>query len=103
MTQPIAQRLEAALRPFVGGDLPVQIKAWDGSSAGPPDAPLVVLNSPNAVRRMIRHPNELGAAQAYVTGELEGVTTFFREQAMEATALRAAFSLRGNVLVGRRW
>lgn len=67
----IAQRLEAALRPFVGGDLPVQIKAWDDSVAGPQDAPLVVLNSPDAVRRMIWHPGELGAAQAYVTGEID--------------------------------
>ena len=67
----VAERLEEALRPFVGGDLPVQLKAWDGSTAGPQDAPLVVLNSPDAVRRMIRHPGELGAAQAYVTGELD--------------------------------
>ncbi len=69
--EPVAPRLEAALRPFLGGDLPVQIKAWDGSTAGPQDAPLVVLNSAAAVRRMLRHPGELGAAQAYVTGELD--------------------------------
>ncbi len=31
----VAQRLEAALRPFVGGDLPVRLRAWDGSEAGP--------------------------------------------------------------------
>ncbi len=67
----VAQRLEDALRPFVGGDLPVRLKAWDGSTAGPADAPLVVLNSPSAVRRLIRHPGEFGAAQAYVTGELD--------------------------------
>jgi cyclopropane-fatty-acyl-phospholipid synthase len=67
----VARRLEDALRPFVGGDLPVRLKAWDGSTAGPADAPLVVLNSPSAVRRLIRHPGELGAAQAYVTGELD--------------------------------
>lgn len=67
----IANRLEAALRPFLGGDLPVRLKAWDGSVAGPVDAPLVVLNSPDAVRRLLWHPGELGAAQAYVTGELD--------------------------------
>jgi cyclopropane-fatty-acyl-phospholipid synthase len=67
----VAERLESALRPFVGGDLPVRLKAWDGSSAGPDDAPLVELHSPNALRRMLWHPGELGAAQAYVTGELE--------------------------------
>ena len=59
------------LRPFVGGDLPVRLRAWDGSEAGPADAPLVELRSPDAVRRLLWHPGELGAAQAYVTGELE--------------------------------
>jgi cyclopropane-fatty-acyl-phospholipid synthase len=67
----IAHRLEAALRPFVGGDLPVRLRAWDGSEAGPLDAPLVELRSRNAVRRLLWHPGELGAAQAYVTGEIE--------------------------------
>lgn len=67
----VAQRLAEAVRPFVGGDLPVRLRAWDGSEAGPTDAPLVELRSPNAVRRLLRHPGELGAAQAYVTGELE--------------------------------
>jgi cyclopropane-fatty-acyl-phospholipid synthase len=67
----IADRLERALRPILRGDLPVRLKAWDGSVAGPVDAPLVVLGSVDAVRRMLRHPGELGAAQAYVTGELD--------------------------------
>jgi cyclopropane-fatty-acyl-phospholipid synthase len=70
-TNGVAMRLEAALRPFVGGDLPVRLRAWDGSEAGPADAPLVELRSPDAVRRLLWHPGELGAAQAYVTGELE--------------------------------
>jgi cyclopropane-fatty-acyl-phospholipid synthase len=67
----VAARLAEAAAPFVGGDLPVRLRAWDGSEAGPADAPLVELRSPDAVRRLLRHPGELGAAQAYVTGELE--------------------------------
>jgi cyclopropane-fatty-acyl-phospholipid synthase len=67
----VAARLETALRPFVGGDLPVRLRAWDGSEAGPSDAPLVELRTPDAVRRLMWHPGELGAAQAYVTGEIE--------------------------------
>lgn len=67
----VAQRLADALRPFVGGDLPVRLTAWDGSSSGPEDAPHVELRSPDALRRMVWHPGELGAAQAYVSGELE--------------------------------
>lgn len=67
----VAPVLASALEPFVGGDLPVRLRAWDGSEAGPDDAPMVELRSPRAVRRMLRHPGELGAAQAYVTGELD--------------------------------
>ena len=66
-----AHRLAEALRPFVGGDLPVRLRAWDGSESGPVDAPLVELRSRDAVRRLLWHPGEFGAAQAYVTGELE--------------------------------
>ena len=67
----VAQRLEAALRPFVGGDLPVRLTAWDGSVAGPDGAPAVRLNTPDVLRRLLWHPGELGAAQAYVTGEID--------------------------------
>ena len=67
----VAQQLESALRPILRGDLPVRLRAWDGSEAGPADAPLVVLRSRDAVRRMLWRPGELGAAQAYVTGELD--------------------------------
>ncbi|MBB6628098.1 class I SAM-dependent methyltransferase [Nocardioides sp. KIGAM211] len=67
----VAHQLAEAVRPFVGGDLPVRLRAWDGSETGPVDAPLVELTSADAVRRLLWHPGELGAAQAYVTGELE--------------------------------
>jgi len=64
-----AQKLEHALRPFVGGELPVTLVAWDGSRAG--TGPTVHLNSPDVLRRLLWHPGELGAAQAYVTGEID--------------------------------
>ncbi|HWJ67913.1 MAG TPA: cyclopropane-fatty-acyl-phospholipid synthase family protein [Nocardioides sp.] len=71
VTNGVAARLEEALRPFVGGELPVRLVAWDGSVAGPELAPVVELRSPDALRRLLWHPGELGAAQAYVTGELD--------------------------------
>ncbi len=67
----LAERLAAVVEPFLGGSLPVRLRAWDGSEAGDPAGPLVELRSPAAVRRLLRHPGELGAAQAYVTGELD--------------------------------
>lgn len=66
-----AGTLEQALEPFLDGELPVRLVAWDGSEAGPADAPVVELRSPDALRRLLWHPGELGAAQAYVTGELD--------------------------------
>lgn len=70
-TSGIAQRLAAVVEPLFGGRLPVRLKAWDGTVAGPTDAPTVVLRDPAALRRLLRHPGELGLAQAYVTGELD--------------------------------
>ena len=67
----VAPSLEEAVAPFVGGDLPVRLRAWDGSEAGPADGPVVEIRTPEALRRLLWHPGELGAAQAYVTGEIE--------------------------------
>ena len=67
----MAQQLFALLAEHLGGEPPVRLEAWDGSAAGPEGAPRVVLHSPAALRRMLWRPGELGAAQAYVTGELD--------------------------------
>lgn len=64
---------------LTGAPLPVRLRAWDGSEAdgASRDAhangsePTVVLRSVAALRRLVWHPNELGLAQAYVTGELD--------------------------------
>ena len=67
----IAAELSAALEPFLNGPLPVRLRAWDDSEAGPVDGPLVVLRTPDVLTRLLWHPGELGAAQAYVLGELD--------------------------------
>ena len=66
-----AHRLALLAERFARGPLPVRLRAWDGSEAGPADAPAVVLRSPQALRRLLWHPGELGVAQAYVAGELD--------------------------------
>lgn len=68
---PVAPALAEALAPLLRGPLPVRLECWDGSTAGPDDAPVVRLTSPVALRRQLWFPGELGAAQAYVTGELD--------------------------------
>jgi cyclopropane-fatty-acyl-phospholipid synthase len=55
----------------VGVDLPVRVRAWDKSEAGPAGAPIVVLRSPRALRRALWRPGELGLARAYVSGDLD--------------------------------
>lgn len=67
----VAAVLAAAIEPLIGGELPVRLIAWDGSVAGPPGAPAVWLRSAAALRRMLRCPGELGAAQAYVSGDVD--------------------------------
>jgi cyclopropane-fatty-acyl-phospholipid synthase len=71
MTAALADTIAEVLRPVVGGELPVRLVVWDGSETGPSGAPVIRLNSPDAIRRLLWASGELGAAQAYVTGELD--------------------------------
>ncbi|WP_340384654.1 cyclopropane-fatty-acyl-phospholipid synthase family protein [Streptomyces sp. SS7] len=66
-----AHRLAALAEEALGGPPPVRLRAWDGSETGPAGAPVVVLRSRRALRRLLWQPGELGLAQAYVTGELD--------------------------------
>jgi cyclopropane-fatty-acyl-phospholipid synthase len=70
----VAEQLATALAPILGVDrLPVRLQAWDGSAAGPDDAPLVIIRSAQAIRRLVWAPDEVGLARAYVAGELDVV------------------------------
>ncbi|MGW4227519.1 class I SAM-dependent methyltransferase [Streptomyces bauhiniae] len=66
-----AHRLAVLVEDALGAPLPVRLRAWDGSETGPSDAPVVVLRSRRALRRLLWQPGELGLAQAYITGELD--------------------------------
>jgi cyclopropane-fatty-acyl-phospholipid synthase len=56
----------------LGPDLPIAVRAYDGSRVGPPDAAAtIVLRSPDALRRMVTAPGELGLGRAYVAGDLD--------------------------------
>ena len=43
------------------------------------------------------------ADRVYLSGELDGIVAFFREQRMSDVWFRAAFPIRVNLLVGHRW
>lgn len=66
-----ASRLTALAEELLGEPLPVRIRAWDGSESGPPGAPVLVLRSRRALRRLLWKPGELGLARAWVAGELD--------------------------------
>ncbi|MET9602953.1 MULTISPECIES: cyclopropane-fatty-acyl-phospholipid synthase family protein [unclassified Streptomyces] len=65
-----APRLAVVAERLLGAPLPVRVRAWDGSEAGPPDGPVLVIHDRRAVRRMLWRPGELGLARAWVAGEL---------------------------------
>lgn len=67
----VAERLVNVVEGLAGVDSPVRVRGWDGSEAGPPDAPMLIVHSRRAVRRLLHQRGELGLARAYVAGELD--------------------------------
>jgi cyclopropane-fatty-acyl-phospholipid synthase len=65
----------AAVQPLVEallGDPPLRIELWDGTGIGPHDgAGLISVRSPDALRRILWAPDELGLGRAYVAGDLD--------------------------------
>ena len=67
-----AVSVDILLRGFLGGDVPVRVEAYDGSVLGPVGARTVLrVRSPDAIRRVLLSPGELGIARAYVAGDLD--------------------------------
>ncbi|MFF0008445.1 class I SAM-dependent methyltransferase [Streptomyces tibetensis] len=66
-----APRLQGLFTQLLGAPLPVRIRAWDGSQAGPPGAPTLVVRNRRALRRLLWKPGELGLARAWVAGDLD--------------------------------
>ena len=67
----VAERLSPVLAELVGAELPLRIRAWDGSESGPAGAPVLVLRNRRALRHLLWRPDELGLARAYVSGDLD--------------------------------
>lgn len=60
------------LQGLLGPDLPIAIRAYDGSRLGPDDAPAtIVVRRPDALRRIVTAPGELGFGRAYVAGDID--------------------------------
>ncbi|WP_255577046.1 class I SAM-dependent methyltransferase [Cryobacterium sp. 1639] len=64
--------LAEVLEILVGGRLPLSFTAYDGSSAGPPDAPFgLELRNPRGTSYLATGRGDLGFARAYIAGDLE--------------------------------
>src|SRR6185503_2018230 len=65
---PFAERIDAK----ISGGRPGVMRFWDGSELpGPPGAPVIIVNSPIALARVIHERSELGFGRAWVAGELD--------------------------------
>ena len=68
----VAHRLTTVLGTVLGSaELPVRLRGWDGSIAGPPDAPVLAVRDRRALRRLLWSPGQLGLGRAYVSGEID--------------------------------
>ena len=64
--------LAEILEILAGGRLPIRFTAYDGSSAGPPDAPLgVELKTPRGTTYIATGRGDLGLARAYIAGDID--------------------------------
>ena len=97
-----ADHLRPVLAGLLGDDLPVDIECWDGSRIAATCGDLAAtlrLVSPDAVRRLLWSPDELGLARGFVAGELEVDGDLFDVVAAFRTVLDAGPSTSA---VGRR-
>jgi cyclopropane-fatty-acyl-phospholipid synthase len=70
-TESIAPKIKALLENLLQAPIPIRLRAWDGSEAGPAETPVLVIRHRRALRRLMWQPNELGLARAYVAGEID--------------------------------
>ncbi len=64
--------IETFIKGLLGPDLPIRIRAYDGSDVGPTDAATALtIRSPKALVRMATAPGELGIARAYIGGDID--------------------------------
>ncbi len=68
----VAAQLRPVVTALLGEDVPIRFEFWDGTAIDHPSpAATLRFRSPDAVRRVVWMPNELGLARAYVAGDLQ--------------------------------
>jgi cyclopropane-fatty-acyl-phospholipid synthase len=70
-TDNVTMTIGEAISRLMPGGLPFRFTAYDGSSAGPPDAPVALhLRNERGLSYLLTAPGDLGMARAYVAGDL---------------------------------
>jgi cyclopropane-fatty-acyl-phospholipid synthase len=65
-------RLAELVRRVLGREVPIAVRAYDGSEATPPGAiATLIVRRPEALQRFVTAPGELGLGRAYVAGDLD--------------------------------
>ncbi|QCO98619.1 methyltransferase domain-containing protein [Arthrobacter sp. 24S4-2] len=86
-TTGVASRLAEALAIVLGTKgIPLRLRAWDGSEAGPAGAPIIEFHSRRALRRILWSPGQLGLSRAYVAGEIDAPGDIFASFAALSSA-----------------
>ena len=86
-TTGVAPRLAEALAVVLGTQgIPLRLRAWDGSQAGPEGAPVLEFRSRRALRRILWSPGQLGISRAYVAGEIDAPGDVFASFAALSSA-----------------
>nr|GLK36103.1 hypothetical protein GCM10017611_29600 [Rhodococcus wratislaviensis] len=60
-----AERLLSAFEGAMGIPIPVHVRCWDGSEAGPDSDLTIAFRNRRAIRRVLWSPNELGLVRAW--------------------------------------
>ena len=97
----VAGRMLDLARAVTGRPPAIRLRAWDGSEAGPADAPALVLTDRAVLRRLFWRPGELSLARAWATGEIDVdgdlAEALRRARAEVVAARRAPWRIRTGV------
>ena len=80
---------------LAGDAVPVAVAAYDGSRAGAEDAAATIeVKSPDALRRVLTAPGELGLARAFVAGDIDVNGDIFAVLGLQDRLQRKRFGAR---------
>lgn len=101
----VAPRLAEALGIILGTkEIPLRLRAWDGSEAGPVNAPVIEFRSRKGLRRMLWCPNQLGLSRAYVAGDIDGPGDLFESfSVLSSVGKFAELKAFRPPTLGERW